>query len=276
MKSSHKSSSKKNIPTSQFSSSKGADENRNQQQQLFSRSMIDLVDLRLTRPPDALRPITGGGSRLSPRAKTPYGVAGVRDYLQQNTSDIKPGTAGGSGKRKASSSVDEDTASAIMSKKMHTMIVNFCSEQNSVMKLDIDLRKYAIESGDFVTNATVQEMCTVQPGLTRLDVSNCVEVSDVGLWAVARHCTDLRELVVAGCRQMTHVGLRSLSLRCAQVVTLDFSYCPLLDDIALTVIASGNWHLEKLILRGCTGITDTGVGKVAKASDRLRYLDLNG
>jgi hypothetical protein len=27
---------------------------------------------------------------------------------------------------------------------------------------------------------------------------------------------------------------------------------------------------------GCTSITDTGVGKIAKASERLQYLDLHG
>jgi hypothetical protein len=236
--------------------------------------MIDLVDLRLTRPPDALRPVTSSNvsnGRLKSDFYSPTTTGAAYFDIENKSRDIiKPAPSNNT------KPVAVERAVSLVSGEMHSMMINFCSAEDSKMKLDVDLYQYAIDSGKVVTNATVQELCAVQPGLTRLNLGSCGEVSDVGLWAIARHCTHLRDLSVSRCSQMSHIGLRSLSLRCFQVTALDLSHCPLLDDIALTVIASGCWHLERLCLRGCTGITDTGVGKVAKASDRLKFLDLNG
>ena len=58
------------------------------------------------------------------------------------------------------------------------------------------------------------------------------------------------DMMCVGCNQITNVGLRSLSLRLMDLVSLDMSYCLTLDDIALTVIASGCWKLEHINLRG--------------------------
>ena len=162
------------------------------------------------------------------------------------------------------------------SERMKAMVKNFCSSESGLFIDDINMQQYMIDSGETVTDATVQELCTVRPSMTKLDLTDCREITDVSLWAIARHCVNLKSLVLSGCHQISHVGLRSLSLRLLEVTELDMSHCKSLDDLTMTVIASGCWHLERLKLRGCLGITDTGVGKVAKASERLQYLDMNG
>ena len=50
----------------------------------------------------------------------------------------------------------------------------------------------------------------------------------------------------------------------------DLTTQPLNHLLRLTVIATGCWRLESISLRDCTGITDTGVGKLVKACDRLQ------
>lgn len=160
--------------------------------------------------------------------------------------------------------------------RLTAMLTNFLEADDGALRKEVDLRQYGIDSGQNVTNATVQELCKIQPDLVSLNLAGCTMISDVGLWALARHCTTIRSLNLAGCNQITAIGLRSISLRCSNVVSLNFNNCHLLDDIALTIIATGAWHIENIYLRNCTGITDTGLGKLAKASERLTTLDLNG
>lgn len=160
--------------------------------------------------------------------------------------------------------------------RFRAMLVNFCKREDGSFFNDIDLRQYGVDSGQIITNAVVQELCTIQPSLRRLDLTGCDLVSDVGLWAIARHCPDLEHLILSGCSQITNVGLRSLSLACSNITALDFNRCHLLDDMGLTVLATGSWKLQRLYLQHCTGLTDTGVGKMAKMGHHLMELDLFG
>ena len=160
--------------------------------------------------------------------------------------------------------------------RFRAMLVNFCKKEDGTFYDSIDLRQYGIDSGQLITNGVVQELCTVQPNLTSLDLSDCDLVSDVGLWAIARHCSAIKHLTLSGCHQITNVGLRSISLACSNVISLNFNNCHLLDDIGLTVLATGAWKLESLQLQNCTGLTDTGVGKIAHTCQSLVKLDLFG
>jgi len=160
--------------------------------------------------------------------------------------------------------------------RLRVMILNFMRISDDKLYDELDLRQFAIDSGETITNVVIQELCVVQPDLVKLNMTDCRNVSDVGMWAIARHLVKIKELILAGCHQITSVGLRSISLRCSNITVLNFNNCHLLDDIALSVIATGAWHIEELYLRGCVGVTDTGVGKFARASERLRILDLNG
>jgi hypothetical protein len=160
--------------------------------------------------------------------------------------------------------------------RLRAMLTHFCRKEDGTFFDDINLRAYGIDSGQVVTNGVVQELCVVQPSLTRLDMSHCTEISDVGLWAIARHCRNIKELKLTKCDLITNIGLRSLSLACHNMKRMDFSHCHLLDDIGLTVLSTGAWKLEHIILKDCTGITDTGVGRLAKSCENIQTLDLNG
>lgn len=160
--------------------------------------------------------------------------------------------------------------------RLRAMLNNFCRKEDGTFFDEINLRSYGIDSGQPITNGVVQELCTIQPTLTKLDLSYCTLVSDVGLWAIARHCRFMEHLILTGCDIITNIGLRSLSLSLLNVDTLNFNHCHLLDDIGLTVIATGKWKLKHLYLQDCIGITDNGVSKLARAHPTLQSLDLNG
>jgi hypothetical protein len=160
--------------------------------------------------------------------------------------------------------------------RLRAMLNNFCKKEDGTFFDEINLRAYGIDSGQPITNGVVQELCTIQPTLRKLDLSYCTLVSDVGLWAIARHCRFMEHLILQGCDTITNIGLRSLSLALLEVDTLNFNHCHLLDDIGLTVIATGKWKLLHLYLRDCVGVTDNGVSKLARACPNLKTLDLNG
>lgn len=148
-------------------------------------------------------------------------------------------------------------------RKLRVMIHNFCKVSNGSLLDDIDMRKYGMDSGTIVNNTTIQELCAIHNNILNLTLHHCNQVTDVGLWAIAKHCVSLRSLNCYGCDKITSVGIRSISLRCSEIVDLDLSYCSLLDDTSLTIIAGGTWQLQKLSLQGCVKISDNGLAKIA-------------
>ncbi|KAA0151773.1 hypothetical protein FNF28_07096 [Cafeteria roenbergensis] len=139
---------------------------------------------------------------------------------------------------------------------------------------DADLSEMLREGGR-VTNGTVQEVCSALPGLTSLGLAGCVEVSDAGMWAIARESPGLSKLVLSGLPLLTHVGLRSVSLRCRQLTWLDLSRCPAVDDMGLRVVASGLWGLHTLHMRDCAAVHDGGVAELAQCCRRLTDVDVS-
>jgi F-box/leucine-rich repeat protein 2/20 len=147
---------------------------------------------------------------------------------------------------------------------------------NVRVRKDIDLRAYAREAMREVTNATVQEICVMQPAMTSLDVTDCHLVTDAALWAVSRHCKELRTLVASGCGQITRVGLRAMTLGCPLVQRLELSRCASLDDPALSAIAAGFPHLVSLTVSECDHITDDGLAVLASGCRDLEHVDVSG
>jgi len=205
--------------------------------------------------------------------------------------------------------LDMDNMSEGSKKRLHAMIINFLelndnktiatngTEECNMNQLSpcngtiqkyngkmgtlsthINLHQYSLDSGSIVTNTIVQELCTIQPNIEVLDLTDCNEITDVSLWAIARYCNpkSLKHLILSNCHRITNVGLRSLSLKCYNIEIFNFNDCIHLDDLSLTVIASGGWRLKELYLRNCGGITDSGIGRIARMGAHLEVIDLFG
>jgi hypothetical protein len=234
---------------------------------LHSKTLAS-VDLRLTRPPPQMRP-SNENERPSTSGdnKKPDEGGKKKRREKKNKSPTKESHKDGA--------LFEDLSPEAQ-RRLNAMLRNFCTEDDGAMRREISLQQYAIDSGEMITNATVQELCVVQPNIDYLNLTSCGLITDVALWTIARHCPGIKHLILSGCDKITNVGLRSLSIRCSELETLDFTNCKLLDDIGLSTIACGCWKLEKLLLVNCSGITDTGIGKVVKACARLKILDMHG
>lgn len=162
-------------------------------------------------------------------------------------------------------------------KNMQVMISNFCRLEDGSLLNDVNLRQYGFDSGELVSNVTVQELCTVHPSIRSLDLTYCKLVSDVGVWAIAKHAFEIEKLILYGCEKITNVGIRHLALKCSRMKYMDLSSCYLVDDVSLTIIAGGCWKVEQLYLRDCDRITDNGVCRLAQGLGKyLQILDLKG
>lgn len=75
----------------------------------------------------------------------------------------------------------------------------------------------------------------------RLSAPTRPQVTDVGLWCIARHTMALRELNISGCHGVTNIGLRSLAICCDKMEQLDFTSCTRLTDLGLRVLGGGCW-----------------------------------
>ena len=99
---------------------------------------------------------------------------------------------------------------------LRSLLRNFMTDSGK-LRDEIDLPKYASEANADVTNMLVQEVAEMHPKLKSLILKDCVEITDVGLWAIARQCVDLTRLDISGLCQITQIGLRSISLRCTYI-----------------------------------------------------------
>ena len=143
------------------------------------------------------------------------------------------------------------------------------------IRRDIDLRRYRQEAMRQVTNATVQEICVMQPQMTHLQISDCDLITDAAFWALSRHCPNLRSLAAARCHRITRIGLRAVTLGCPKLSYLDVSGCNDVDDAALSAVAAGAPELRELHLQGCANITDDGLAVVARGCRYLETLNVS-
>eukprot|EP00899_Mesostigma_viride_P017713 jgi/Mesvir1/25943/Mv20937-RA.1 len=135
-------------------------------------------------------------------------------------------------------------------------------------------------------------------GLTCLDVSACVTVTDAGLIAIAQTCCQLIALDVSGCdvgdasitslaascpgllrvavfycRRVTDASLASLGRHCHQLEELDVGYTQVTDD-GLTQVAAHCHRLRRLCLSNCDRVTNVGIRQIGEGCPRLRWVDL--
>ena len=98
---------------------------------------------------------------------------------------VPEGTGAGSGGRVAPAA-------------LRSFLRNFLSDDLGSFRSEINLKDHGDQSGTEVRDVTVQEVADMHPDLRSLTLSGCDQITDVGIWALARSCTALRELRMTG------------------------------------------------------------------------------
>ena len=162
------------------------------------------------------------------------------------------------------------------SRILHSFLKNFLSDDLGTFKQHIDLPRHALDSGAPITDATVQEVADLHPDVVSLNLRKCDQVTDVGLWALARGCVKLEQIQLSDCIKITQIGLRSLSLRCSKLKFVDLTRCTKVNDAALKVLAAGCWGIEVLRVEDCMLVGDSGIVEIARCCKSMIELNLAG
>lgn len=141
--------------------------------------------------------------------------------------------------------------------------------------------------------------------LLDLNLSECLNMNDDGLYALAEHSSNLRRLSLMECMNVSEAGLRALLRFCTKLECVDFAFCrrwgtgltyDLFQDIPTCIRSlclsgiqaeftadqfvstlSALPHLARLILSGFGLLNDACLEKTLSViGDRLETLDLSG
>ena len=85
----------------------------------------------------------------------------------------------------------------------------------------------------YITNAALCSIAQHLPGLTSLQIERCVEVSNVGVIALAKATSELLSLDLRHL-QITIIAVQTIGAHCRKLRNLNVSYCALLTDDAFT------------------------------------------
>jgi F-box/leucine-rich repeat protein 2/20 len=129
--------------------------------------------------------------------------------------------------------------------------------------------------GPTVCDLEVRAAAALNQSLTRLDLTQCDNVTDKALALLAGECKSLRALVALGCRDITNEGVRSLGRGCRELTSLCLGWCDISDN-ALLVLSEQCTLLEELDVSGCGRISDAGVSAVTNGCRCLSTLSIEG
>jgi hypothetical protein len=121
------------------------------------------------------------------------------------------------------------------------------------------LRTLSLQKFIALTDCDLKGVVDCQ-GLTALDITNCIAVTDHGLDYISHRCgTSLVSLSVSGCFLFTDNSICALPALCAVLTHLDVSYCYHLTDRAVCAVLSGCVHLKSLAVEACLHLSPRGL-----------------
>mmetsp|Transcript_47593 Transcript_47593/g.131871 ORF Transcript_47593/g.131871 Transcript_47593/m.131871 type:complete len:243 (-) Transcript_47593:2942-3670(-) len=95
--------------------------------------------------------------------------------------------------------------------------------------------------------------------LRNLNLAGCTEaVTDKMVEAVGKHCPLLEHIDLTECEGVGAHGVKSLVVHCRRMISMDFTGCNRLNDVAMLPFADATFKpgIETLVLVGCPGTSD--------------------
>eukprot|EP00056_Hartaetosiga_gracilis_P010728 m.159781 g.159781 ORF g.159781 m.159781 type:complete len:903 (-) comp13377_c2_seq2:1983-4691(-) len=110
--------------------------------------------------------------------------------------------------------------------------------------------------------------------ITWLDLSGCVELTDLTLEGITQVCPHLVHLSLTGCVGITDKGFKEFSIGCGNLQWLSLAYCEQLTDQCLSFIAAACRNLSTLHLFGITSISNASIEKLLAHIAGLKTISL--
>jgi F-box/leucine-rich repeat protein 2/20 len=117
---------------------------------------------------------------------------------------------------------------------------------------------------------SIKIFASIFPNLQLLDLSNCNDISEEGIYQILRRCCKIRHLNLTSCLR---VKLHGMNFEIPQLKVLNLSYTGI-DDKTLYVISKSCCGLLQLLLESCKNVTENGVEHVLENCTELREINL--
>ena len=140
------------------------------------------------------------------------------------------------------------------------------------------------EAFSLICSAMQQSGCG--KGMTSIDISQCRELTDLGVVCMAEVCPNLQRLNMAGLSRVSDRGVRSVCAQCWYLQHLSVEDVFLLKDDAFWFSATYDGRraanenmlmsLQELNLTDCANLTDRGIEGLAERCRKLDVLILRG
>ncbi|KAL3695433.1 hypothetical protein R1sor_009509 [Riccia sorocarpa] len=134
------------------------------------------------------------------------------------------------------------------------------------------LRELSLSKCRGVTDEGLYAVIKGCSNLERLDLTCCHAITDKSMWVIARFCKKLRSLNMESCSLVTEQGISLIGLHCPLLEELNLTECNV-NDQCLEKVANCK-GLKVLKLAICTSITDVGLQYIGASCHDLREIDL--
>ena len=112
--------------------------------------------------------------------------------------------------------------------------------------------------------------------LSFMNLTGCINVTDNCVSALGRHCHNLRTMILCGCTNISGPGLSALDQICPLLTEINLAACRNITDTGVSALAQHCPNLMKINLSRCTNITDISVSAVARYCYHLNDINLAG
>ncbi|WAR25340.1 DRC6-like protein, partial [Mya arenaria] len=111
---------------------------------------------------------------------------------------------------------------------------------------------------------------------SRRDVtlSECVNITDLGLQKFAQQCKNIERLDLSHCMQITDGAIKNLAFCCRMLNVLNLAGCKLVTDLSIQYLSGVCHYLVQLDVSGCLLITDKALKYLRKGCKKLSLLIL--
>lgn len=139
------------------------------------------------------------------------------------------------------------------------------------------LENLSITSNLTITDSAVLSLSENLIRLTLVDLSECKLITDKAIVELAR-CSGkrLHSLVVAGCDQLTDIALFALCAHCSDLDGVDFDFCKELTDVGTAALARGCTVLTYASFQDCPHLSQRTVDTFAKDCPSCSALFVDG
>lgn len=131
-------------------------------------------------------------------------------------------------------------------------------------------------SKDWLSDALLVPLLQSNPGLVKVDLSNCYTISNSSLYTIGAHCWQLTSLSIRGCVWASRDGLLSVMSNRLPLQYVDLSGCWDVSDDDVISLVTHCQGIRYLLLNNIYGLTNRCLMLTARSCPQLLQLSVQG